>query len=375
MLGMGAGLALAQSVSGVDLRTVDFSRPDAVVMAYLTALQERDYPTMYALTTRAGQARIGLPEFQALVEAQIDQALRSLAPPTVAAGVYAGWQDFEVVAVYPPQYSDGAQAVVWYTLVYGAKRAPPAMGAIGEVTDEQIDRKLDELYAFAAQRRGVDTSRPDWNWLRWISENANSWNVSTAEPGWTALSFAHTVNGAAVRQVLERGSSLLYLGETPGLGPTWQATRRVTVDPQGPGLRIERSPALVVLEQGQWRLPMRFDEEQRLWALPLADPTVLTAAFAKEAGPAGAPAGPGLGGGLGAILRRGVSPPLRVPPVVVGPNGLAGIVIPALPIPARLPNGERPVLLQLFVSNDDGTSYQEIGSLLLTFPPSSPVGQ
>jgi len=42
---------------------------------------------------------------------------------------------------------------------------------------------------------------------------------------------------------------------------------------------LERNQAVLVMEDGQWRLPMRFDAGQRQWYLPLsADPQLLTPA-------------------------------------------------------------------------------------------------
>jgi hypothetical protein len=293
--------AVNEFVVALDVPRPDPLPPDEVLRDYLEAwlvpyddeegVQYPDLEAMYSLTTQAGQAQISFAEFQALV--------RRWGAPLVhgEAGMPARtiWTLAEIVSIYEPQI-DGDRAYVSYTLREGPlRRAEPAPRGLGGGG-----------YGGGGPGGpggglgGGDAGKGDGGYGGGgFGGGLGGGNAGKGEGGYGGGGFGGGgLGGRGGERPEKPREEETKTGETTGAGSTvirgssqsspagqvwFTQFGNVKGGFGGGGFGgyggLERNQAVLVREDGQWRLPMRFDATQRQWYLPLSqDPELLAGA-------------------------------------------------------------------------------------------------
>jgi hypothetical protein len=252
--------AVKEFVAALDDPRPDPLPPDEVLRDYLEAwlvpyddaegVEYPDYETMYSLTTKAGQAQISFAEFRATVQRW--GAIRA------GSGRATGltWTLAEIVTIYEPQI-EGDRAYVSYTLREGpltrTEPAPPDwIGSYGEYGGGGLGSRggYGGYGGYGGGGVGGPQEQPKLSQGQAPRSGKTSATASTVIPA-----SSHSLAAGSVWPA--------QFGDSGGGG----------FGDSGAAYHIgglERNQAVLVKEDDQWRLPMRFDVDQRRWYLPLS---------------------------------------------------------------------------------------------------------
>ncbi len=236
--------AVKEAIARLAVPRPDPLPPQEVLRDYLEAwlvpyddgegVEFPDYDAMYALTTRAGRAQISFGEFRGLIKP------RGRRGPAGSFG--------EIVSIYEPEVQ-GDMAYVAYTLASGGGfDGGGGFGGGGYGGGGYGGGGYGSYGGYGGGGRGGDFGR-GFGGGGERPEKPRDEETKTGET---------TGAGSTVIRASYQG---------PPAGSVWLTQFGYS----GPGSGgLERNQAVLVREDGQWRLPMRFDPKQRQWYLPLS---------------------------------------------------------------------------------------------------------